>query len=175
MPNGLPMNRPEQESLVALQTRVHHLEQGLVGISKDVREGFAQSAKQISELASRFEQDRRPQWQAYGVMVTVVVVLGGLVYWPIREQSYRIEAAVVKMTDDKIGRAEFAATQEQSKETRAHINSDITRADAYLQRQLDELKKQAADTYSMRDVLLELKQNQKELQGVAQRARAGAP
>lgn len=169
---GSPMNNAEQESLGALQTRVHHLEQGLVGLSKDVREGFAQSAKQISELGSRFEQDRRPQWQAYGVMITVVVVLGGLVYWPIREQGGRIEAALVALNESKISREEFSITQERGKETRERISADMKRGEDDLQRQIDELKRQAVDTYSLRDVVVELKQNQKEIQELVLRGRS---
>lgn len=36
---------------------------------------------------NKIDRTMAPQWQALGVMVSVVVVLGGLVYWPIREST----------------------------------------------------------------------------------------
>jgi len=171
---GTPMNASEQESIGAIQTRVHHLEQGLAGLSKDVRDGFAQSAKQFADFVARSEQDRRPQWQAYGVMITVIVVLGGLVYWPIREQGSRIEMALVTLNESKISRDEFAITQDRGKETRERITADMKRGEDDLQRQIDELKRQAVDTYSLRDVVVELKQNQKEIQELVLRGRGSS-
>jgi len=163
MPNS-GMNQTEEAAFGSLQTRVLHVEQSMAALSKDMRDGFALVGKQIAEQSDRFGQSQKPQWQAYGVMVTVVVVLGGLIYWPIREQGDRIETAIIKIADDKVGRAEWLVTQDRGKETRDRLNADILRGDADLQRQLDELKKQAMDTYSLRDVVVELKQNQKEMQ-----------
>lgn len=169
------MNHAEQESLGALQTRVSHLEQGLVGLAKDVREGFAQSSKQISDLGSRFEQERRPQWQAYGVMLTAIVVLGTMAYWPIREQQNRLETLILRMDGEKVDRSEFALAQDRGRENRERVNSDLKRSEDELQRQIDELKKASLDTYSLRDVVVELKQNQKEIQELVLRGSRGAP
>lgn len=157
------MNQAEQESLGSIQTRVHHLEQSLVGLSKDLREGFAALNKQMQDQSARFDQERRPQWQAYGVMLTGMVILGTLAYWPIREQQGRLESLIVKMDDQKVGRAEFNVVQERGKESRIQINDDIKRGESELQRQIDELKRQQGDTYSLRDAFLEAKQEIKEI------------
>ncbi|WP_309567051.1 hypothetical protein [Methylobacillus flagellatus] len=151
-----------------------HVEQSMATLSRDMRDGFALVGKQITEQSERFSQSQKPQWQAYGVMVTVVVVLGGLVYWPIREQGARIETALYQIDKDKLDRTEFVTAQERGKETRERINADILRGDIELQRQIDELKKQAMDTYSLRDVVVELKQNQKEMQEMVLRGRPNA-
>lgn len=168
---GSNMNQTEEAAFGSLQTRVLHVEQSMATMSKDMREGFALVGKQIADQSERFGQSQRPQWQAYGVMVTVVVVLGGLVYWPIREQGGRIEDALIKIADDKVGRQEWVITQDRGKETRDRLNSDINRGDEDLQRQIDELKRAAGETYSLRDVVVELKQNQKEIQELVLRGR----
>jgi len=170
MPNR-SMNISEQESLGSLQTRVHHLETSLTSLSKDVREGFARITEQFQAQASRFEQDRRPQWQAYGVMLTGIVVLGTMAYWPIREQQTRLETLILKMDEGKVSREEFVLTQERGKEYRERSGSDLTRVTAEMQRQLDDLKRAAGETYSLRDVVVELKQNQKEIQDMVLRGR----
>lgn len=157
------MNSAEQESLGSIQTRVSHLEQGLVSLSKDVREGFALLTKQNQDQAARFDQERKPQWQAYGVMLTGMVILGTLAYWPIREQQGRLETLIVKMDDQKVGKAEFTIVQERGKESRQQINDDIKRGNAELQRQIDEIKRAQGDTYSLRDAFMESKQEIKEL------------
>jgi len=172
---GSTMNQSEQESLGSIQTRVHHLEQGLSTLSKDVRDGFARITEQFQGQAARFEQDRRPQWQAYGVMLSGMVILGTLAYWPIREQQGRLEALIVKIEERKIDRYEFAIVQDRGKETRERLYADIQRGTSELQRQIDELKKQSLDTYSLRDVVVELKQNQKEIQELVLRGRGQAP
>lgn len=165
------MNQSEREDLGSIQTRVHHLEQGLIGLSKDVREGFSRITEQFQAQASRFEQDRRPQWQAYGVMLTGIVVLGTMAYWPIREQQTRLEALINKMDEGKVSRAEFALTQERGREYRERSTEDLTRTTADLQRQIDELKRSAGDTYSLRDAFLEWKQETKELKEMVLRGR----
>lgn len=157
------MNQSEQESLGSIQTRVHHLEQGLTTLSRDVRDGFARITEQFQTQATRFEQERKPQWQAYGVMLSGMVILGTLAYWPIREQQARLETLIAKVDDGSVRRAEFDLTQDRGRETRTQLAADIARTGVELQRQIDDLKKSQSDTYSLRDVVIELKQNQKEL------------
>lgn len=177
------MNQSEEAAFGSLQTRVLHVEQSLAALGKDMREGFAQNARQVADIASRFqeqvqaqatrfEQERKPQWQAYGVMLTGIVVLGTMAYWPIREQQTRLEALVIKMDEGKVSREEFALTQERGKEYRERSTSDLKQAVIEVQRQIDDLKKQAGETYSLRDVVVELKQNQKEMQEMVLRGRA---
>lgn len=166
------MNQSEREDLGSIQTRVHHLEQGLIGLSKDVREGFSRITEQFQAQASRFEQERRPQWQAYGVMLTAVALLGTMAYWPVREQQTRLETLILKMDEGKVSREEFILTQDRGREYRERAGADLTRTTADLQRQLDDLKRAAGETYSLRDVVVELKQNQKEIQEMVLRGRA---
>lgn len=182
---GSNMNQAEQESLGSIQTRVHHLEQGLATLSRNVQDGFAKLAEQITT-------DRRPQWQAYGVMLTGVALLGALAYWPIREQQGRLEAILVKMDDQKIDVATYAVAAERGKESREQVNTALrdiqtnlvprrehelqwaanAREMSDIQRQIDEVKKNQADTYSARDVLLELKTRQRELEDMVLRGRS---
>lgn len=196
------MNQSEQESLGSIQTRVSHLEQGLVGLSKDVREGFSQIARQSAEQAAsfnaqfqsqaaRFEQDRRPQWQAYGVMLTGMVILGTLAYWPIREQQTRLESLIVKMDETKIDATTYAVGAERAKESRQSMEKAVdlinakmvpfdvhkiqwdaqAAANANLQMQITELKKAQGDTWGARDALMETKSRLRELEDMVLRGR----
>lgn len=166
------MNQSEQESLGSIQTRVHHLEQGLTNLSRTMQEGFSKITEQFQTQATRFDQDRKPQWQAYGVMLTGMVILGTLAYWPIREQQGRLEQILVKMDDQKVDNVTFNVFSERGKESRLQINEDIRRGDIELQRQIDEIKRTQGDTYSLRDAFMESKQEIKELKEAVFRSRA---
>lgn len=166
------MNQSEQESLGSIQTRVHHLEQGLTNLSRTMQEGFSKITEQFQTQAARFDQDRKPQWQAYGVMLTGMVILGTLAYWPIREQQGRLEQLIVKMDDQKVDTVTFNLASERGKESRIQINEDIRRGDTELQRQIDEIKRSQGDTYSLRDAFMESKQEIKELKEAVFKSRA---
>ncbi len=197
------MNQSEQESLGSIQTRVSHLEQGLIGISKDMREGFSLITKQIQDQASRFDTERRPQWQAYGLVVTIALAFSGFVWWvntdrqnamalQFGKSNDAIATLIAKMDDSKVDVATYNVGAERARETRQNQEKAIdgisakmvpfevhkiqwdaqAAANLTLQRQIDELKKGQSDTYSARDVILDLKSRQRELEDMMLRGRA---
>lgn len=179
------MNQTEEAAFGSLQTRVLHVEQSMATLSRDMRDGFALVGKQITEQSERFSQSQKPQWQAYSVVLTIALAFASFIWWVNTDRQNNLAAlsskadetlaaTISKLADDKIGRSEFVLTQDRGKETRERINADILRGDSELQRQIDELKKQAMDTYSLRDVVVELKQNQKEMQEMVLRGRPNA-
>lgn len=49
-------------------------------VSKDL-------SKQIEDLAGELRKNREINWQPYGILLSVLVVIGGLVYWPIDKEQ----------------------------------------------------------------------------------------
>lgn len=66
----------------------------------------------------------RAQWQAVGVMVSVVVVLGGSVYWPTRESTNDLKAQ-----DIETGRLIQSVTSETSKAIQSLAANTVSRQD----------------------------------------------
>lgn len=141
----------------AIQTRVRHLETGLDALATQVRTGF-------DAISQQLQSDRRPQWQAYGVMLTAMVTLAALVWWPISDKQSRFEDALKDFSKSAVSRSEFDLVQERGKEVRAQINTDIKDVEEGLQRQIDEIRKTAGDTFTVRDALMEMKSRQRELE-----------
>lgn len=79
----------------ALQERVRNL-----GDEVHAFRGELQSIRHALEgIATKQAQQGQPQWQALGVMLTAVVIVGGLAWWPIRETSQDTRTAIQILTE----------------------------------------------------------------------------
>lgn len=93
-------------------------------------------ASEVKSLATSLQERSKIPWQALGVMLTSLTVIGGLVYWPVNENQKRLESILIKMDESKISKAEFnsvisnaaqrrddaqRAGEERDRETRAQI------------------------------------------------------
>lgn len=162
----------------ALNERVENLSNRVAGLESHMTRGFSGIEEKISGLASSFNDKQRPQWQAYGVVITVVVILGSLVYWPIREQQSALKAEIVDIGANAFTREELDYRAERSAEDRMRMQASIeaieasvvprgeheekwrgnTAALAAIQNQIDVMRAQAGDTYTLRDAVMDMRE-----------------
>lgn len=80
----------------ALSVRVDNLADDVHGFRVDLqsmratmvtKDDFASILASINTLSTKQESTAKPNWQAMSVVVTVLVVIGGILYWPLREMS----------------------------------------------------------------------------------------
>lgn len=116
-----------------LGERVTNLGRRQTDLEAEMRSGFRQiensfatftneTRSSIAALGTSISERSRPQWQALGVMVSVVVVLGGLVYWPIRESTNDLKAQ-----DIETSRLIQSLTSETSKAIQSLAANTVTR------------------------------------------------
>ncbi|WP_210164813.1 hypothetical protein [Mesorhizobium ciceri] len=116
-----------------LSQRTANLESGFVDFRREVNQQFTSVNASVSSLLTKMDERfttlntsiaerSRPQWQALGVMVSVVVVLGGLVYWPIRESTNDLKAQ-----DIETSRLIQSLTSETSKAIQSLAANTVTR------------------------------------------------
>jgi hypothetical protein len=137
----------------------------------------------IASVSSSIAERNKPQWQALGVALTFATVLGGLAYMPIREATSDLKGSVTIITEKMVTQKEMEWRTARGAEDRARTESAVVdlrsqqvprqelervwAADdqqrAQMQKQIDELKQGQASTYSARDILLDLKENQQRL------------
>ena len=86
----------------SLEERVRGQGSQITAIQQEMHSSFAKLASAVDAINTKVADTNKPQGQALGVMLTAVVVVGTLAYWPIREAQARIEqnlAAYVLGTD----------------------------------------------------------------------------
>lgn len=99
-------DRNTGEHLASLETRVGALENGV-----------SQIITTLNALASKMEDRSRPQWQAIGVGVALLGLLGGFAYWPIRESLNDIKVSLHDKTIELQGKIEYLDRTTVDKET----------------------------------------------------------
>lgn len=188
-----------------LGERVTNLGRRQTDLEAEMRSGFKQiensfasfsneTRSSISALSTTLSERNKPQWQALGVMVSIIVVLGGLVYWPIRESTNDLKTALLALTERTVTRDEMdwrtarsaedrsrqeaaiadlregAVTRNEWTERSSAVNTQI----ADVGRRIDELRQEVGSVYGTRDIIIDLK---KEIDNLRQRlnARSGAP
>ena len=129
--------------------------------------------QQVAGQNALIEKQREPKFQIYAIIIPMVIFAVGFV-WAILQTQIT----------SKLSAETFAIATERAKETRLGQEKAIDRinekmvpfevhkiqwdaqaaANLTLQRQIDELKKGQSDTYSARDVILDLKSRQRELE-----------
>jgi hypothetical protein len=82
--NGWAQN--DREELGVLRTRMSGVERALQDISASV-----------AALATKFDKKSEIPWQALGVILAFVGLIGGALYWPIREKTTDLTAATVEI------------------------------------------------------------------------------
>jgi hypothetical protein len=134
----------------------------------------------VAALSTNIAERNKPQWQAIGVALSFCAILGGLVYWPINSATTDLKAAVVSISDRMVTQkemewrtargaedrkrgddaiADLRASQVPRQELERVWQSDDQQK-AALQKQIDELKQAQANTYSARDLLLDMRERQ---------------
>jgi hypothetical protein len=132
----------------------------------------------VAALSTNMAERNKPQWQAIGVALTFCTVLGGIAYWPINSATSDLKMTMAAMSEKMITREEMDWRQARGTEDRARTDTaildlraaQVPRAElervwsadaqekASLQKQIDELKGNQSNTYSARDLLLDLRE-----------------
>jgi hypothetical protein len=109
--NGQPM--PD----AALQVRVRNLSDDVHSLRGEMRD----IKTAIDAIATQQNKQGQPQWQALGVMLTAVVIVGGLAWWPIREASMDMQTTLRALMERSV-------TQRQHDADLARVSSGINDA-----------------------------------------------
>ncbi|NSY17283.1 hypothetical protein [Neorhizobium sp. AL 9.2.2] len=191
MNNGGPdVNRIYQDAMTAqLGERVTNLNRRQSDLETEMRSGFKQIESSmssmstemrsaVSALSSNIAERNKPQWQAIAVALSFCTIVGGLVYWPIKEDNSGVKASILLITERMVTQKELewrtARGVEDRQRTEASVKEireslvpraehervwqNYTNKDEDLQRQVDELKQSQGSVYGARDVILDLRQ-----------------
>ena len=89
-----------------LQERVHGLETSFRSLESSVGERFSALSAQIANVGVKMEERARIPWPALGVMMSCLTVVGGLVYWPVREGQQRIIEVLDRLAATSVTKTE---------------------------------------------------------------------
>lgn len=81
----------------SLSERVNNQGSQINALEAEMRRSFSALSSGLDSINAKLADTSKPQWQALGVMLTAIVVVGSLAYWPIRETQQRIESTVATM------------------------------------------------------------------------------
>lgn len=172
-----------------LGERVTNLGRRQSDLETEMRSGFKQMESAVSSLAnetrnsiaslsSNIAERNKPQWQAIAVALSFCTIVGGLVYWPIKDDTSSVKSSILLITERMVTQKEMewrtARGQEDRQRTEASIKElrdalvpraehervwqNYTSKDEDLQRQLNEIKQAQGNVYGARDVILDLRE-----------------
>ncbi len=182
------LNRRQSDLETEMRSGFKQIESSMTSMSSEMRSA-------VAALSTNLAERNRPQWQAIGVAITFCTVIGGLAYWPINASTARLENAVVLLGEKVVTRQEMDWRQARGQEDRTRMEASIAsvreaqvpRAElervwtsedqqrAQMQKQIDELKQGQANTYSARDLLLDMRERQDRLERSVYGAARPAP
>jgi hypothetical protein len=146
--------------------------------------GFQGVNANLNALSNELRSNSRTQWpviwSAIGVGVVMLSGLGFMALQPIKDNNGRLEAAMVRLAESTVSQKEMEWRTARGAEDRQRTDlaissireSQVPRQEmervwtsddqqkASLQKQIDELKQSAANTYSARDLLLDMRERQ---------------
>lgn len=135
MANG--HSRPRSTEPSALGVRVDNLADDMHGFRVDLqgirgqmatKDEITNLASSIAGLTSKYDAARAPNWQALGVAVTVLSLIGGILYLPIREATQDLKSAALRaeiQTQDN--RVQIATILEQNRGLERRYDAISTR------------------------------------------------
>lgn len=122
------------EAAAVVRERVTQNERNITALQGQLQEVFSTMATQedvrtltanISALGTKLDVMRTPQWQMISVVVTVVVLIGGLVYWPIREKQYDQSAIIQRHELEIVPRIEHTREWDRTERARDKLTKQI--------------------------------------------------
>jgi hypothetical protein len=88
------------------------VEQRFRNIEGQVTDLKSSLSSQISAISAKMDERSKPQWQllvsAIGVMMTILVALGALIYLPIKNDQAKTEFEINKLREQTVSRTEYA-------------------------------------------------------------------
>jgi hypothetical protein len=123
---------PTPENFGQLRQQVIGLEQGHADLRRDLQNVAQNMSDGFSAISAKLDNKTTPQWQAYGLIITVLIALGGALYWPVKENDVKHETQIETIRTQLMPRVEI------ENHWRAQGEKD-TLMDQRIQRQFDEL------------------------------------
>lgn len=159
----------QQIDLGALNQRVTSLESAIQNV-----------ATQLGALSSKIDERSRTPWAvliaAAGFMLLFMSTIGVLAYRPIDQEQTRLAQDIRELkreinSDLRAINAQIVPRGEHTEKWESNRNQIVN-----LQRQIDEVQKRSGDVYSARDVILDLRNEVKDLKArVYSNGRHGTP
>lgn len=102
-----------RQQVIGLERNYTELRQDLHSVEQNMSRGFAAVDQKIAAgfqaVAIKLDEKTTPHWQAYGVLASVLIAIGGALIWPLREQSTKndvqLEALRSQLTSEVIRNA----------------------------------------------------------------------
>ncbi|NLS19916.1 hypothetical protein HGP16_25590 [Rhizobium sp. P40RR-XXII] len=171
-----------------LSERVENQGKDIVDLRSNMNTGFQTVNAGLSALSNEMRSSSKTQWPviwaAAGVCFTVLVTIGTFFYGTLSKGQDRLDLAVAKMGETTVSQAEMKWRTDRAAEDRIRTDtaikdlreSQVPRQElervwqsddqqkAQIQKQIDELKQGQANTYSARDLLLDMRERQDRLE-----------
>ncbi len=167
-----------------LSERVENQGKDIVDLRSNMNTGFQTVNASLSTLSNELRSNSKTQWPviwtAAGVCFTVLAALGAFFYGTLSKGQDRMDTAIAKLAENSVSQGEMKWRTDRAAEDRTRTDAAIKdlreaqvprqemervwQADdqqkVQLQKQIDELKQNQANTYSARDMLLDMRDRQ---------------
>ena len=87
-------------TIAQVRQQVHGLERGYTELRQELHSVEQKMDKGFSAITSKLDEKSSPQWQAYTLIVTVLLAIGGALYYPIKVQAEKQEARTEQLAHD---------------------------------------------------------------------------
>ncbi len=182
-----------------LSERVENQGKDIVDLRSNMNTGFQTVNASISTLSNELRSSSKTQWPviwaAAGVCFTVLVTIGTFFYGTLSKGQDRLDTAIAKIAESSVSEVELKWRTDRAAEDRLRMDtaikdlreSQVPRQElervwqsedqqrAQMQKQIDELKQGQANTYSARDLLLDMRERQDRLERQIYSSRQAGP
>ena len=152
MPNGNTQNDRFQTSLDVTNNRVSTLETSVRDLaSSQAQLGIRLSAEinavsnslsaELKGLAGQFADRSKIPWPALGVMLAFITTVGGLVWYPVKDNQDRLQAVVLRIAENSVSKSDMEYRLTVSGQRR----DDFQRQSEMRDRELDAKAEQIRD------------------------------
>ncbi|TBF08739.1 hypothetical protein [Rhizobium ruizarguesonis] len=169
-------------SWARLSERVENQGKDIVDLRSNMNTGFSGVNANLAALSNELRSAGKTHWPvifaALSVVITILAGLGFLSLQPIKDNTARLEMALVRMAETSVSQKEMEWRTARGAEDRMRTESavkdlreaqvprlELTRVwDNYdqrfadQQRQIDEVKQAQGSVYGQRDVILDLRE-----------------
>lgn len=182
--NGGPTQFDPLAQWARLSERVENQGKDIVDLRSNMNTGFQGVNANLAALSNELRSAGKTHWPvvfaALSVVITILAGLGFLSLQPIKDNTARLEIALARLAETSVSQNEMqwrtargAEDRKRTEDSLAELRlSQVPRQElervwqsddqqkAALQKQIDELKQAQANTYSARDLLLDMRERQ---------------
>lgn len=100
----------------------------------------------MAAISQKLDDSRQPAWQAYGVMLTAITIIGALAYWPVRENQTELRETIKTLATGVVYTRRYENNMQNVKEELEKLRTEKASKDLEnertenAQRQIEELK-----------------------------------